>query len=310
MQSICIYGTVYNNVNTVEKCIESIWRPEYDVVIVDNYSTDGTWEKLLELKKEYNLKIYRYRCTRGLGRYISLYKCPEKSITAWFDLDTIYLPVFHRAIEYNLGGDLVVYAGPLIARRELILSKGGWRDLNYGEDWEIVSRVGFDVHLPVVLGFNQVVLHTHREKRYGGVKRLMRTYVDIVRGEAFSVRNLLSVKSKKYALAYIPAKLLGFYRNRNPDNHTWVELASLVKAIPPREAGISDEFFHMCFTLKYICNFLEDCENTLDTVASNLVPGIYKFNTRIHENVVHYYKNPQYIDGSMLQFVTHITLLK
>jgi glycosyltransferase involved in cell wall biosynthesis len=45
------YGTVYNNVNTVEKRIESIWRPEYEIVIVDNYSSDGTWEKLIELRK-------------------------------------------------------------------------------------------------------------------------------------------------------------------------------------------------------------------------------------------------------------------
>jgi hypothetical protein len=61
--------------------------------------------------------------------------------------------------------DLIVHAGPLIAKRELILSKGGWRDLNYAEDWELVSRVGFDVYLPIVLGFNQVVLYAHREKK-------------------------------------------------------------------------------------------------------------------------------------------------
>jgi glycosyltransferase involved in cell wall biosynthesis len=310
MPSICIYGTVYNNVNTVGKCIESIWRPEYEIVIVDNYSSDGTWEKLLELRKEYNLRMYRYHCSRGLGRNIALYNCPENSLTAWFDLDTIYLPAFHKAIDYARGTDLIVHAGPLIARRELILSKGGWRDLNYAEDWELVSRVGFDVHLPIVLGFNQVVLYAHREKRYGGVERLMRTYVDIVRGEAFSTRNLLSAKIKTLAIAYIPARLLGFHRNRKPDNHTWVELASLVKAIPPREAGISDEYFHMRFALKYLCNFLKDCENALDTAVYSLVPNVYKFNIRIHENIVLYYKNPEYIDKSLLPLITHITMLR
>jgi len=52
--------------------------------------------KLLELRKEYNLKLYRYRCGRGLGRYIALYKCSEGSITTttWFDLDSIYNEAF------------------------------------------------------------------------------------------------------------------------------------------------------------------------------------------------------------------------
>ena len=45
MPSICVYGTVFNNVNTVEESIRSIWRPDYNIVITDNYSTDGIWEK-------------------------------------------------------------------------------------------------------------------------------------------------------------------------------------------------------------------------------------------------------------------------
>ena len=57
MTNICVYGTVFNNAGTVEESIRSVWKPEYENVIVDNYSTDGTWEKLLELKKEFNLRL-------------------------------------------------------------------------------------------------------------------------------------------------------------------------------------------------------------------------------------------------------------
>jgi glycosyltransferase involved in cell wall biosynthesis len=117
---ICIYGTVYNNVHSVEKSVESVWRPEYDIVIVDNYSTDGTWEKLLGLRKEFNIKLYRYRCSRGLGRHIALYKRPEDSITAWFDLDTIYNILFHKVIEYSVETGYVTHCGPLIARRQVV----------------------------------------------------------------------------------------------------------------------------------------------------------------------------------------------
>jgi len=56
---ICLYATVFNNFNTIDESIKSVWRPGATIVITDNYSTDGTWEKLQELKKEYNLLLYR-----------------------------------------------------------------------------------------------------------------------------------------------------------------------------------------------------------------------------------------------------------
>jgi hypothetical protein len=202
----------------------------------------------------------------------------------------------------------VVHAGPIIAKRELILRKGSWRDLAYAEDWELVSRIGFNIHLPIVIGFNEAVLLTHREKRYGGTRRLIKAYIDLVRGEALSTRNLLSEKSKRLLLVYIPARLLGFYQNRNPDNHTWVELACLIKAIPPREAGINDEFFHMRFTLKYLCNYLESCESTIDSIIRDLVGNVYKFSTRIRENIVLCYKKPEYLDKSYLPAISRVTM--
>lgn len=68
---------------------------------------------------------------------MALYKCAEGSTAVWFDLDTIYNEAFHRALEYAYETKLVVHVGPVIAKREAILSKGGWRDLNYGEDVEL-----------------------------------------------------------------------------------------------------------------------------------------------------------------------------
>ncbi|MEM3607108.1 MAG: glycosyltransferase family A protein, partial [Candidatus Bathyarchaeia archaeon] len=43
-----IYGTVYNNVKYIKRCLDSLVKAlpnfddEYELVIVDNYSTDGT----------------------------------------------------------------------------------------------------------------------------------------------------------------------------------------------------------------------------------------------------------------------------
>ncbi|WP_080514063.1 glycosyltransferase [Saccharolobus islandicus] len=50
--NVCIYGTVYNSVNTILNTIESVFESEFSaIVIVDSYSTDGTYEKLKQLKK-------------------------------------------------------------------------------------------------------------------------------------------------------------------------------------------------------------------------------------------------------------------
>jgi len=311
--NICIYGTVFNNVSTVEESIKSIWRPEFEIVIIDNYSTDGTWEKLLELKKDYNLRIYRYRCSRGLGRYIALYKCSEKTTTTWFDLDTIYMPTFHKAIEYALETGSTVHVGSvIITRRESILNKGGWKDLNYGEDVELISRVGFDVYIPVVIGINESILPyiNVREKRYGGLKRIVKVSMDLVRGNAFSISRILINRSKRAALSYIPAKLLGFYKNRDPDNPTWIELRSLARIIPLKDVDIDEEFFHMKTTLTLI-KMIKEGEKYVDDIVLRIVSGdVYKFYLKTREFRILYYKNPKYLEKTYLPLIERIMILK
>jgi glycosyltransferase involved in cell wall biosynthesis len=50
--NICIYGTVYNSVNTVLNTIESVFEAEFSAIVVVNYnSTDGTHEKLKQIGK-------------------------------------------------------------------------------------------------------------------------------------------------------------------------------------------------------------------------------------------------------------------
>ncbi|MGC9107557.1 MAG: glycosyltransferase [Infirmifilum sp.] len=57
-----------NSVDTVETSIRSVYRPDAEIVVVDGGSRDGTYEKLLETAKEYNVKVYRFPgSTRGAG---------------------------------------------------------------------------------------------------------------------------------------------------------------------------------------------------------------------------------------------------
>ena len=59
MGRLCLYGTLLNSADTVERSIRSVFRPDADIVITDGGSTDGTYERLLEISKDYNLRVYR-----------------------------------------------------------------------------------------------------------------------------------------------------------------------------------------------------------------------------------------------------------
>ncbi|MEM1638530.1 MAG: hypothetical protein QXJ69_00420 [Desulfurococcaceae archaeon] len=63
-----------------------------------------------------------------------------------------------------------------------MIRRGGWRNLNYGEDVEMVSRVGFDIAVPVITGCNER-LPAHlptRERRYRGLGRIVKASIDLL----------------------------------------------------------------------------------------------------------------------------------
>lgn len=65
-----IYGTVYNNADLAEKCLESIsGLRQYRIYAVDNFSTDGTYNIL---KRHKEVRIKRLKCSRGKGRDVAL----------------------------------------------------------------------------------------------------------------------------------------------------------------------------------------------------------------------------------------------
>ncbi|BBG23191.1 hypothetical protein IC006_0475 [Sulfuracidifex tepidarius] len=169
MSATCIYGTIFNNIKTVENSIKSVFDPSYSIIIVDNYSNDGTWEKLQEVKKEYNLSLLRQRSSRGKGRAYALAQCPENSLTAYFDLDVSYNENFHKAIKSGLK-ELLLF-GPtmtFIQSKGEVIKTGSWRDLNYGEDIEFLSRQKISITFPLFIGRNEEIgikdLHIEREK--------------------------------------------------------------------------------------------------------------------------------------------------
>jgi len=251
---VCLYATVFNNANTLEEAIKSVWRPNYTIIITDNYSFDGTWEKLQELRKEYNLLLYRLKSSRGKGRDYSLRHCPDNSKTAYFDLDMRYNENFHKIIEWASNDKRVLTHSTFVARKDVILNKGGWRDLNYGEDFELFVRVGFDYSIPVINSVNLYVSQK-REIRYvkSKIKYYFRSFkntVNVIRAYGYNFNETrltfdypFHLKLGVY-LAFFVAKLKGIYRyDKDFPNNLKLFLMSFEKIIDNSELGISDDYF-------------------------------------------------------------------
>ena len=82
-----------NEIEYIQKCIESIYsqdyKGDYEVLIIDGMSTDGTQEKLLELQKKYKFKLYKNeKVNAAAGRNIGIKNAKGKYIS-FIDADAI-----------------------------------------------------------------------------------------------------------------------------------------------------------------------------------------------------------------------------
>ncbi|MEM4481575.1 MAG: hypothetical protein QXK88_04810 [Desulfurococcaceae archaeon] len=145
-----------------------------------------------------------------------------------------------------------------------------------------------------------------REKRYGGLKRLYRISVDLIRGHAISIDRLLVNRSKRGFAFYLPSKLAGFYKAKEPDNISWIDKAILAKAIPPREAGIAENYFTLPATL-YLLRAVKGGENAIDSYVLSLVERtVYKASLNTREMRVVYFKELDMLGREYLPLIVKI----
>jgi glycosyltransferase involved in cell wall biosynthesis len=95
--SVCV--VTYNQVNYIEKCIYSLINQnvnfEYNILISDDYSTDGTREILLEIKKKYPNLIKLFLQDKNIGPYENFYFIHDQAnsdYVAHCDGDDYYYP--------------------------------------------------------------------------------------------------------------------------------------------------------------------------------------------------------------------------
>ena len=144
MRELKIYGTVFNNAEYIDACLNSL-KPlgRLDIYVVDNYSTDGTVNNLFFSKWNggyFNMHIYQKECTRGAGRQLAMEhlisESDEDDLAFYIDFDTVYSDKFVKTI---------LSRSKTIKDNELSIAMLGtvrtqklaeWKDLNAGEDWE------------------------------------------------------------------------------------------------------------------------------------------------------------------------------
>jgi len=153
MSLLSIYGTVYNNAYVIDDSLHSLLQSlsplkvDYELVISDNYSTDNTFEKLLNWKRRLGrkIKIIRAKCSRGKGREIAL-ENTEGEYVAYVDFDCIFDKEFGDIVNKLCGicreneAWRLSFGFGFSTRKTIMKTIGGWRDLNFGEDWELMAR--------------------------------------------------------------------------------------------------------------------------------------------------------------------------
>jgi len=142
--SICI--TNYNTINSIEEALQRIVRQtneDFEIIVVDNYSTDGSLAVLAEYSGSEEIRLILKHTTRGAGRQASLEHAAGKYVIH-MDLDDLWRPVLGRLLRYyhdNWEGKALFAPGLVIAPRQLLVSAGGWRDLQRCEDVDMMFRL-------------------------------------------------------------------------------------------------------------------------------------------------------------------------
>lgn len=143
--------TSYNCEETIELCLASLTEQldeKYEIIIVDNYSTDNTLEKLTEWSKNSMISIIQAKSSRGLGRHIGVEMAKGEYIISQLDCDEEFKPILQKIttiyesrfsdilLTFNKDEKIMFFVAP----RKLLSQVGNYRDLNYHEDRDLYWR--------------------------------------------------------------------------------------------------------------------------------------------------------------------------
>jgi glycosyltransferase involved in cell wall biosynthesis len=233
--SICI--TNHNSRGTLRDSLDSILNQigaSFEVVLVDNCSDDGSDEILREYQKKGSIRLISKKCSRGQGRQIALMNSLGEYVVSHIDMDDIFRPVLLGLIEFyhaRCEGKVMVAISSqgdwsqniTVAPRDLLLKIGGWRDLQYAEDWDVWSRAAAlskyawtvfpvsDRHISRSSHAGSLGILRYRLGRYRDEMRLGREVFE--RGERTSLAQRAAKSLARLSLPFYPSFRNGFNRN-------------------------------------------------------------------------------------------------
>jgi glycosyltransferase involved in cell wall biosynthesis len=120
--------------------------------VVDNLSSDGSEKLLRDIAATGRIKLIERACSRGKGRQLGFEASGGNYVLGHTDCDDVFdaegldslIARYHLENEGTLimtqkrGSDEA--SNITMAPRTLLNQLGGWRDLNWGEDWDLWAR--------------------------------------------------------------------------------------------------------------------------------------------------------------------------
>ena len=217
---ISVVVAVRNEINYIEKCIESLFKQdfdgEYEVIVVDGMSDDGTYEMLEKLQKKYKFILLKNpKKNAAAGRNMGI-KEADGDIIAFIDGDAMAYPDWlsniYEELEKNeevagVGGpDLLPDNAPFISRAigyvmTSPLARGG--KLNPSTQHTMMEKKLYVEHIPTC----NLAL---RRKIFDEVGMFDESFV---KGQDLELS--YRIKKAGYKLLYVPSIKVIHHRKEN-----------------------------------------------------------------------------------------------
>ena len=219
LYSICT--TCYNS----DSCVDGFMEPftklgnDYELVIVDGGSTDGTYDKLLKYSGLNNFKLIRQKCSRGKGRQIAM-EASSAPVVAHVDFDVSYLDIVGLLNLYEkINVDRIYHFNPInpgcgtpviIGNRKLFTILKGFGDVNAHDDMYFFKKAD-SVNLRVHIGLNfRYMCLKINDMTSSSEKRYSKNFLSRLNRRILLTRHLLFVSSGNYDTVKREYKLNGW----------------------------------------------------------------------------------------------------
>lgn len=137
--TVSIIVPVFNQPHLLFRALDSIpVREDIETIVVDDASTDKTWEKLVAYVQEHpnrNIKIYHNETNRGVGytRNVAIDHASNDYIYGLDSDDYLYTDIFETALSELDGTDIVYVAGESNDGMKWYPNK--WNEYEWGAFW-------------------------------------------------------------------------------------------------------------------------------------------------------------------------------